>query len=202
MRPGALEIGAERNELLPLRLAKRGRTPRDHGRDVALDPGNGLQSLVPAALQLAGDEPIGRIDSIVLSTGMRGLVAGLLQGELQLPFCRRGLARLGFDRLDRGFHTERLQDAQHLLGDRRVDAQAADRDASLRAVVHARAIAVVATELAAVVHMEFAAAMAAAQKPGQQQLAFTGRSASERAAHAGRIVGDCFELRSNSSQVM
>ena len=36
--------------------------------------------------------------------------------------------------------------------------------------------------------------MAAAQKPRQQQLAFTGRPASERAAHAGRIVGDCFEV--------
>ena len=39
---------------------------------------------------------------------------------------------------------------------------AADRDASRRAVVHARAIAVIATELAAVVHVEFAAAMATA----------------------------------------
>ena len=60
MRPGAFEIGAERKELLPLRLAKRGRAPRNHGRDIALDPGNGLQSLVPPALQLAGDEPVGR----------------------------------------------------------------------------------------------------------------------------------------------
>jgi hypothetical protein len=33
MRAGAFEIGAEREELLPLRLTKRGRTPRDHGRD-------------------------------------------------------------------------------------------------------------------------------------------------------------------------
>ena len=37
MRPGAREIGTERHELLPLRLTKRWRTPRDHGRDVALD---------------------------------------------------------------------------------------------------------------------------------------------------------------------
>ena len=40
---------------------------------------NDLQSLVPSALQFAGDEPVGRIDSIVLSTGMSGLIAGLLQ---------------------------------------------------------------------------------------------------------------------------
>src|SRR5580700_6868034 len=115
MRPGALEIGTEREELLPLRLTKRRRTPRDHGRDVALDLGNRLQSLVPSALQLTGNEPIGRIDSIVLSTGMGDLIAGLLQGEFQLPLSRRGFARLGFDRLDRGFHTEWLQDAPHIL---------------------------------------------------------------------------------------
>jgi len=125
MRPGAFEIGAERDELLPLRLAKRGRTPRDHGRQIALNPGNGLQGFVPPALQLAGDEPIGRIDSIVLSTGMSGLIPGLLQGEFQLPLSRRGLSRLGFDRIDRGLDAERSQDAQHLPGDRRVDAQAA-----------------------------------------------------------------------------
>src|ERR1700746_1365657 len=54
--------------------------------------------------------------------------------------------------------------------------------------------AVIAIELAAVVHMEFAATVAAAQKSRQQQFAFTGCSASERAAHAGRVVGDCFEV--------
>ena len=61
----------------------------------------------------------------------------------------------------------------------------------------ARAIAVIATELAAVVHMEFAAAVAAvaaAQQPSQQQLALTGSSASERAADAGCVVGDGFEV--------
>jgi hypothetical protein len=40
---------------------------------------------------------------------MGDLIAGLLQGESQLPLSRRGLARLGFDRLDCGFHTEWLQ---------------------------------------------------------------------------------------------
>ena len=79
MRPGAFEIGAERKELLPLRLAKRGRTPRDHGREIALNPRNGLQSLVPSALQLTGNEPVGWIDSVVLSTGMSRLVPSRLQ---------------------------------------------------------------------------------------------------------------------------
>ena len=91
MQPGALEIDTEREELLPLRLTKRRRTPRHHGRDVAFDLGNRLQSLVPSAFQLPGDEPIGWINSIVLPTGMDNLIAGLLQGEFQLPLSRRGL---------------------------------------------------------------------------------------------------------------
>ena len=50
MRPSALDIGAKRHELLPFRLAKRWRTPRDQGRDVPLDLGDRLQGLVPSAL--------------------------------------------------------------------------------------------------------------------------------------------------------
>src|SRR5260370_40599653 len=118
---------------------------------------------------------------------MGDLIAGLLQGEFQLPLSRCGLARLDFDRLDRGFHTEWLQDAQHLLDDHCIDAQATHRDASPGAVVHARAIAVIATELAAVMHMEFAVAVAGAPDPMQQPLAFTDGSASEPAAHASRV---------------
>src|SRR5271157_1266715 len=194
MRPGALDIGAKRDELPPLRLAKRWRTPRDQGRDVPLDLGDRLQGLVPSALQLASDEPVGWIDGIVLASGMGGLITRLLQRELQLPFSRGGLARLGLDRLDRSFYTERLQDAQHLLGDRCVHAQPAYGDASRRAVVRACAIALVAAELAAIVDMEFASAGTAAQKPRQQQFAFTGSSASQRAGHAGRIIGDCLEV--------
>jgi hypothetical protein len=91
MRPGALDIGAKRYEAPPLRLAKWRRTARDQGRDVALDLDDRLQGLVPSALQLAGDEPVGWIDGIVLASGMGGLIARLLQRELQLPLRRRGL---------------------------------------------------------------------------------------------------------------
>ena len=110
MRPGPLEVGTERHQLLPLRLAQWWRTPRDHGSDLSFYLCDRLQCLVPAALQLGGDEPIGRIDSIVLPAGMGGLVACLLQRELQLPLRGRGLARLGIDRLDRGLDAKWLQD--------------------------------------------------------------------------------------------
>src|SRR5450631_2480732 len=43
-------------------------------------------------------------------------------------------------------------------------------------------------------HMELAAAVAAPQQSGQQQLAFTSCSASECAAHTGRIVGNYLDV--------
>src|SRR6201997_878922 len=61
-------------------------------------------------------------------------------------------------------------------------------------MVRTRTVAIVAADLAAVVHMQLAAAVAAPQQSRQQQLAFTSRSASECAAHAGRIVGDYLEV--------
>src|SRR3979490_2860925 len=61
-------------------------------------------------------------------------------------------------------------------------------------MVRARTVAIVAADLAAIVHMELASAVAASQQSGQQQLAFTSCSASECAAHAGRIVGGYLEV--------
>src|SRR6202022_2513704 len=84
MRPGALEIDAELHQLLPLLLAQRRRPARDDGSGLAFYFAYGLQRLVPAALQLAGHEAIGGIDCVVLPTGMRGLVARLLKGQLEL----------------------------------------------------------------------------------------------------------------------
>ena len=54
MRPGQLEIGAELHQLLSLPFAQRWRLGRDNGSDLAFYSVDGLQCLVPAALQLAG----------------------------------------------------------------------------------------------------------------------------------------------------
>ena len=53
--------------------------------DLAFDPMHHLQRLVPRALQLASDQTIGGIDSIILPTGMRRREARLLQCQLELP---------------------------------------------------------------------------------------------------------------------
>src|SRR5271166_7145425 len=125
---------------------------------------------------------------------MRGFVARLLQRQLQLALGCGRRARLRLDRFERSLDAERLQDAQDLVADRRIDAQAADRNAARGAVVRTRTVAIVPAQLPAIVHMELAAAVATPQQSRQQQLAFTGGSARERAAHASRIVGDHLEV--------
>src|SRR5436309_2389616 len=105
---------------------------------------------------------------------MRGFVARLLQRQLQLAFGGARRARLRLDRFELCLDAERLQYAHDLVADRRIDAQAADRNAARGTVVRPRTVAIVAAELAAVVHMELAAAVAAPQQSRQQQLAFTG----------------------------
>src|SRR6266849_1784948 len=190
MRPGQLEIGTQLHQLLSLPFAERWRLARDDSSDLAFYSVHGLQCLVPAALKLAGDQAIRGIDGVVLPTGMRGLVTRLLKRQLQLPLRGRCLARLSLDRLDGGIETERLQDAQNLRADGGVDAQAADRDTSRRAVVHAGAVAAIATELAAVGNMQLAAAMTTAQKPGQEQLSAPYRALDRGTAFTGCIVGD------------
>src|SRR6266404_5021232 len=85
MRPGELEIGAELQQMPPLLLAQGRRLPRLKCGDLAFDPVHHLQRLVPTALQLASDQTIGGIDSIILPTGMRRREARLLQRHIELP---------------------------------------------------------------------------------------------------------------------
>ena len=85
MRPGECEVGAKLHQLLPLHLAQGRRLPRLKCGDLTFDPVHHLQRLVPTALQLASDQTIGGIDSIILPTGMRRREARLLQRHIELP---------------------------------------------------------------------------------------------------------------------
>src|SRR5205814_8887985 len=144
----------------------RRRTTRNQAGDLSFKLCDSLQCLVPAALQLAGDQPICRVDGVVLSARVRGFVARLLERQLLLALGRARRARLRLDRFECCFDAEWLQDAKDLVTDCRIDAQAADRDAPRGTVVHARTVAIVAADPAAVVHMELAAAVAAPQQSG------------------------------------
>ena len=94
---------------------------------------------------------------------MRRREARLLQRQIELPVGRRRLARLSLERLHCGIDPERLQDPKNLAADSVIDTQTTELDAPLRAVVHKSALAVIAPRLAAIAHVQLAAAMATAQ---------------------------------------
>src|SRR5205814_2737928 len=162
-RPGAFEIGADSQQMPPLLLTQgRWLSRLDRGA-LALEPVHDLQCLVPAALQLTGDQAIVGIDGVILPTGMRRREARLLQRQIELPLGRRRLARLSLERLRGGIDAERLQDPKNLATDSVIDTQTTERDAPLRAVVNKSALAVIAPRLAPIAHIQLAAAMATTQ---------------------------------------
>ena len=163
VRPGEFEIGAELQQVPPLLLTQGRWLSRLDRGGLALEPVHGLQRLVPAALQLTGDQAIVGIDGVILPTGMRRREARLLQRQIELPLGRRRLARLSLERLCCGIDAERLQDPKNLATDSVIDAQTTERDAPLRAVVYKSALAVIAPRLAPIAHVQLAAAMATTQ---------------------------------------
>ena len=85
-----------------------------------------LQRLVPAALQFACHQTIGRIDRIILPASMRRREVRLLKRQIELPLCGRGLGRLSRQRFHCGIDAERLQHPQHFRADGSIRTQAAE----------------------------------------------------------------------------
>src|ERR1700716_3452793 len=116
------------DQQLALGLAEWRSSSRDHGGNVAFGAVYRRKRFVPTPLQLSSHEAIGRIDGVVLSTGVGRLITRLGQRQLKLLLCRRRFARLCVQNLDRGAHSERREDAQDLGADGGVSATIAERD--------------------------------------------------------------------------
>src|SRR5947209_10438472 len=190
VRPGEFEIGTELQQVPPLLLTQARWLSRLERGGLALEPVHDLQCLVPAALQLTGDQAIVGIDGVVLPTGMRRREARLLQRQIELPLGRRRLARFSLERLRGGIDAERLQDPKNLATDSVIGTQTTEPDAPLRAVVHKSALAVIAPRLAPIAHVQLAAAMATTQQTSKKQLAAPHRASDRGTALTGRIVGN------------
>ncbi len=160
---------AQRHQTLLLRarqhLLRHGRA----GGDPLFLPAHLRQPVVPPSLQLGRDKAVRWIDGIVLALCQIGLVARLRQRQLRLPSDLGVVALTGLDGGQRRLDAERRQQPQHGFANSGIDAQAAEGDAALGAVVDMRALATVADSVslgAAVVDMHAPAAMSAAQQAG------------------------------------
>ena len=97
--------------------------------DAILNMRDPLQSCVPAGLEFAGHQTLGRVDDLLTAGGQGGLVARFLELPTErLPDLVVGLRRL-IGGLDRGFNGV-LGDRFHdLLGDGTINPNAANADA-------------------------------------------------------------------------
>src|SRR5207237_9772439 len=86
--PGGLDVGAEVEQALALGLGEHRFRAYGQRIPVVFESAHREQALIPALLQLGGDQTVVGVDCIILSTCPGGLVAGLLD-------CQLGLTRFG-----------------------------------------------------------------------------------------------------------
>ena len=96
------------------------------GGQFLFEPLDGPQSLVPAVFQFARDQPVIRVDSVILPWRSGGLEARLIERELDLSPLVRDLVAMRLDGAESGRGPERIEQAQHLATDCRFDAQTAE----------------------------------------------------------------------------
>ena len=153
---------------------------------------HGDQLLVPSPFEFARDQAIIRIDGVILPAGKRRLVTRLLERKLYLAALLGGLRLAGLDRFESGLNAERLQEPHDLSANRLINAQAAEGDAAISAVVQEAALAVIPACFAVrapIGDMQLPTAMSAAQETGQQRLAAADRSTRHETFAVG-VVGD------------
>ena len=148
--------------------------------DLALDFGDASERLIPARLQFAGDQPVGRVGGVILP---EGAISGIAR---RFEIAAKSLAHLipSLAAACLGCSHGRGDGAGADNGEERfldgvIDAQAAKGDAARLAVVQPAAAATVARDMmlgARVAQRQLASAAAAADQAGEQGVAMLGRA--------------------------
>ena len=84
MMPQRGEVIAELQDVLPLLGGQDRLRVGDRG-EVRFELADADQRIVPPDFELAGDQAVVRVDSVVLALGTLRLIARFLQGQLQGP---------------------------------------------------------------------------------------------------------------------
>ena len=147
------------------------------------------ERIVPPDFELAGDQAVVRIDSVVLALGTLRLIARFLQGQLQGPALLGVRAGQLVDRGQRGLDAHRLDHLDHLVRHGLFDGHASERETGGRTLSGATpgtGIARHPAAPAAVGDEQLAPASSTAQQAGQPRGAsFAG--ARRRASPSGHV---------------
>jgi len=120
--PGGFEIVGESSEI----RHDSGRVRYSHRIQPRLACRRSSQRRFPALLELRGDQPVVGIAGSVAPLGERGLVAGLLQFQLSDALSFALVLHMSPLGLQGRLNRHRLYSTKDLLGDRRIDARAAE----------------------------------------------------------------------------
>jgi len=104
--PGALDVGAEPHERLPLIRGYAVRWRGPERVEFVLKPSLLLQAFVPAPLELARDQPVVGIDRVILPASVRSLETRLLERQLDLSALLSVLASTFLKSRQRRFDAE------------------------------------------------------------------------------------------------
>jgi hypothetical protein len=146
-------------------------------RDPLFDFGNAPECIVPARLQFRGYEPIGGVDSVVLTEGAIGGVSRCLKitresiADLIAPVRHFGLGRNSCG--DRSW----FDDLEDCRCNSIIDTQSAKRNATRLSVIEAASVTGIAWDAvlcARITEGQLAAAEAAANEPGEQHVTMLG----------------------------
>ena len=147
--------------------------------NLALDFGDASKRLIPAHLEFAGDQPVGRVSGVILP---EGAISGVARG---FKIAAKSLARLIpsisslFGCSHRRGDGAGSDNAEERSLDRIVDAQAPEGDATRFAVIQPSARATVTRDMmlgATIAQRQFASAAAATDQTGEQGVAMFGRA--------------------------
>jgi hypothetical protein len=175
--PYSLEVSGERGERR--RIGDGRGIGGIMGSDLAFDFRHTRERLVPARLQFAGHQPIGRVGSIVLPKGAIGCIARRFEIALE---CFAHLIPPLVGLFLGGYGCRNSTWADH--GEKRflngvIDPQTTKGDATRLAIVHPAAAAAVARDVmlrARVAKRQLAPTAAAAEQARQQSIAVFGRA--------------------------
>ena len=188
MMPHGWEIVAELEQVLPL-LGGEDRLRAGERGEILLELADAGEGVVPPAFEFAGDQPVVRVNSVVLALGTLRLVARFLQGQLQGPTLVGVRVRQLVDRGERGIDPRRLHRVQHLRRHGLFNGHAAQRQTGRRAALGTAACTRITRNPSApptIGDEQLAPAAPTAQQAGQQCWP-SFRSAAGRASLSGQV---------------
>src|SRR4051812_16361099 len=124
--PSPLEIGAEREQALPVGGGQHRRGACRQRVPFVFQAAHSQEALVPASLQFRCDEAVAGVDGIVLPPCTGSFVTRLLEGEFELAPLLGLLDPARLQGPDRRLKAKRLKALDHFGADRTINPQAAE----------------------------------------------------------------------------